>query len=115
MAEVIEVRVPDIGDFAEVEVIEIHVANGDSVEVEESLVTLESDKATMDVPSPFAGVVKNLKVADWRQSLSGHPGVLCWKPRGRKPAKTRQRPRMKIQHPRRLPRSHPRRLDGCRR
>lgn len=63
MAEVIEVRVPDIGDFAEVEVIEIHVANGDSVEVEESLVTLESDKATMDVPSPFAGVVKDLKVA----------------------------------------------------
>ena len=63
MAEVIEVRVPDIGDFAEVEVIEIHVASGDSVEVEDSLVTLESDKATMDVPSPFAGVVRDLKVA----------------------------------------------------
>ncbi len=57
-----EVRVPDIGDFADVPVIEIHVSPGDEVAVEDPLVTLESDKATMDVPAPFAGVVKQLSV-----------------------------------------------------
>ncbi len=57
-----EVRVPDIGDFTDVPVIEIHVSAGDEVDVEEPLVTLESDKATMDVPAPFAGVVKQLSV-----------------------------------------------------
>ena len=58
-----EVRVPDIGDFADVPVIEIHVSTGDEVAVEDPLVTLESDKATMDVPAPFAGVVKQLRVS----------------------------------------------------
>ncbi len=58
-----EVRVPDIGDFDEVPVIEILVGVGDSVAVEDPLVTLESDKATMDVPAPFAGVVKELSVS----------------------------------------------------
>ena len=101
MAEVIEVRVPDIGDFAEVEVIEIHVANGDSVEVEESLVTLESDKATMDVPSPFAGVVKDLKVAIG-DKVSQDTLVCLLETARAKAGETRQRPRMKIQHPRRL-------------
>jgi dihydrolipoamide dehydrogenase len=57
-----EVRVPDIGDFIDVPVIEIHVAAGDSVAVEDPLVTLESDKATMDVPAPFAGTVQQLHV-----------------------------------------------------
>ena len=57
-----EVRVPDIGDFTDVPVIEIHVSPGDEVAVEDPLVTLESDKATMDVPAPFAGVVKQLSV-----------------------------------------------------
>jgi len=57
-----EVPVPDIGDFADVPVIEIHVAAGDSVAAEDPLVTLESDKATMDVPAPFAGVVSGLRV-----------------------------------------------------
>jgi dihydrolipoamide dehydrogenase len=57
-----EVRVPDIGDFTDVPVIEIHVAPGDEVAVEDPLVTLESDKATMDVPAPLAGVVKQLQV-----------------------------------------------------
>ncbi len=60
--DVVEVPVPDIGDFAEVPVIEIHVAPGDEVAVEDPLVTLESDKATMDVPAPFAGVVSELRV-----------------------------------------------------
>jgi dihydrolipoamide dehydrogenase len=58
-----EVRVPDIGDFDEVPVIEILVAVGDEVAVEDPLVTLESDKATMDVPAPFAGTVKELSVS----------------------------------------------------
>ncbi len=58
-----EVRVPDIGDFGDVPVIEILVSVGDEVAVEDPLVTLESDKATMDVPAPFAGVVSELSVA----------------------------------------------------
>ena len=57
-----EIRVPDIGDFTDVPVIEIHVSPGDEVAAEDPLVTLESDKATMDVPAPSAGVVKQLSV-----------------------------------------------------
>jgi dihydrolipoamide dehydrogenase len=57
-----EVRVPDIGDFTDVPVIEIHVSPGDQVAPEDPLVTLESDKATMDVPAPEAGTVKQLQV-----------------------------------------------------
>ena len=62
MATLLEVKVPDIGDFKDVPVIEVLVKPGDTVKPETSLVTLESDKATMDVPSPAAGVVKELKV-----------------------------------------------------
>ncbi len=62
MSQVIEVKVPDIGDFKDIPVIEVLVKAGDTVEKEQSLVTLESDKATMDVPSPVAGTVKELKV-----------------------------------------------------
>src|SRR5690242_6213601 len=57
-----EVKVPDIGDFKEVEVIEVLVKPGDSVAKEQSLITLESDKATMEIPSPGAGVVREIKV-----------------------------------------------------
>src|SRR6478672_1904864 len=62
----LEVKVPDIGDFNDVPVIEVLVKPGDTVKAEDSLVTLESDKATMDVPSPSAGVVKavTVKVGD---------------------------------------------------
>jgi dihydrolipoamide dehydrogenase len=59
---VTEVRVPDIGDFQDVPIIEIHVSPGDEVAVEDPLVTLESDKATMDVPAPEAGKVAQLRV-----------------------------------------------------
>jgi pyruvate dehydrogenase E2 component (dihydrolipoamide acetyltransferase) len=62
MAGSIEVKVPDIGDFKEVGVIEVLVAPGDRVEKEGSLITVESDKATMEIPSPTAGVVKELKI-----------------------------------------------------
>lgn len=58
-----EVHVPDIGDFSDVDVIEVLVAEGDSIAAEDSLITLESDKASMDIPAPKAGVVKQLKVA----------------------------------------------------
>ncbi|WJG10208.1 dihydrolipoyllysine-residue acetyltransferase [Aliiglaciecola sp. LCG003] len=61
--QVIEVKVPDIGGDADVDVIEVLVAEGDTVEAETGLITLETDKATMDVPSPAAGVVKSLKIS----------------------------------------------------
>ncbi|HZW13365.1 MAG TPA: dihydrolipoyl dehydrogenase [Noviherbaspirillum sp.] len=58
----VEVKVPDIGDFKEVEVIEVLVKAGDTIKVDQSLVTVESDKASMEIPSSHAGVVKELKV-----------------------------------------------------
>ncbi|MCP5150506.1 MAG: dihydrolipoyl dehydrogenase [Chromatiales bacterium] len=63
MATTIEIRVPDIGDFHDVPVIEVLVAPGDRVEAEQALVTLESDKATMDVPAPGAGTIASVNVA----------------------------------------------------
>jgi len=60
---VVEVKVPDIGDFKEVAVIELLVKPGDAVKAEQSLITVESDKASMEIPSSHAGVVKELKVA----------------------------------------------------
>ena len=63
MANIKEIPVPDIGDFDEVEVIEILVSVGDSIEAEDSLISLESDKATMEIPAPEAGIVKEIKVA----------------------------------------------------
>ena len=63
MTELTEVRVPDIGDFSDVPVIEVLVEVGDRIRPEDPLVTLESDKATMDVPAPAAGVVRELAVA----------------------------------------------------
>jgi pyruvate dehydrogenase E2 component (dihydrolipoamide acetyltransferase) len=62
MGQIVEVQVPDIGDFKDVEVIEVLVKAGDTVTQEQSLVTVESDKASMEIPSSAAGVVKELKV-----------------------------------------------------
>src|SRR5438477_453381 len=62
MSQAIEVKVPDIGDFKDVPIIEVLVKPGDSVEKETPLIALESDKATMEVPAPAAGVVKEVKV-----------------------------------------------------
>ena len=59
---IVEVKVPDIGDFKEVEVIEVMVKPGDTIKVDQSLLTVESDKASMEIPSSAAGVVKELKV-----------------------------------------------------
>ena len=99
-----EVRVPDIGDFTDVPVIEIHVAAGDEVAVEDPLVTLESDKATMDVPAPFAGVgqadarqdrrpgVGGQRAADARDGLGRRRAERP--PRRRRPLPRRQPPRL---------------------
>jgi pyruvate dehydrogenase E2 component (dihydrolipoamide acetyltransferase) len=68
-----QVLVPDIGDFKEVEVIEVLVKPGDAVTKEQSLITLESDKATMEIPSPAAGVVKELKIKTGDKVSKGSP------------------------------------------
>ncbi len=62
MSQTIEIKVPDIGDYQNVPVIDVLVALGDTVSMDQSLVTLESDKATIDIPSPFAGVIRQISV-----------------------------------------------------
>ncbi|MBK9662662.1 MAG: dihydrolipoyl dehydrogenase [Nitrosomonas sp.] len=62
MTQVVEIKIPDIGDFKDVPVIELFVAPGDKIEKETSLITLETDKASMEVPSPEAGVIQAVKV-----------------------------------------------------
>src|SRR6185369_9395047 len=66
VADLKQVEVPDIGDFTDVPVVEVHVSAGDTVAVDDPLITLETDKASMDVPAPFAGTVAEvlLKVGD---------------------------------------------------
>src|SRR5213083_5844 len=59
---IVEVKVPNIGDFKEVEVIELMVKPGDTIKVDQSVITVESDKASMEIPSSHAGVVKEIKV-----------------------------------------------------
>ena len=63
MADLIELKVPDIGDFDEVEIIEVLVAVGDTVEENQDLITLESDKAAMEIPASHSGIIKELKVS----------------------------------------------------
>ena len=60
---ILDIKVPDIGDFAEVTVIELMVKVGDTIKPDQSLITVESDKASMEIPSSHGGVVKELKVA----------------------------------------------------
>src|SRR5437868_2977118 len=62
MSQTIEVKVPDIGDFKNVPVIEVMVKPGDTIKAEDSLITLESEKATIDVPAPSAGTGKEIRV-----------------------------------------------------
>jgi dihydrolipoamide dehydrogenase len=76
MSATVEVKVPDIGDFDAVDVIEILVKPGDRVEAESSLITLESDKATMEIPSPAAGVVNRLIVKIGDKVSKGSPILL---------------------------------------
>ena len=76
MATTTEISVPDIGDFKDVAVIEILVKPGDLVQAEQSLITVESDKATMEIPSPSAGVVKQLRVKTGDKVSKGSPILL---------------------------------------
>jgi pyruvate dehydrogenase E2 component (dihydrolipoyllysine-residue acetyltransferase) len=71
-----EVKVPDIGDFKDVPIIEIHVKQGDAIDAEDPLVTLESDKATMDVPAPSGGTVERLLVKVGDRVSAGSPILL---------------------------------------
>ncbi|MBV8129204.1 MAG: E3 binding domain-containing protein, partial [Planctomycetaceae bacterium] len=71
-----EVKVPDIGDFKDVPIIEIHVKEGDAINAEDPLVTLESDKATMDVPAPSGGTVERLLVKVGDRVSAGSPILL---------------------------------------
>src|SRR6185295_2103670 len=73
MSNVIEVQVPDIGEFKDIPVIEVLVKPGDRVKAEDSLLTLESDKATMEVPSPAAGVVKEIRIKVGDKVSQGAP------------------------------------------
>ncbi len=91
MAETIEVKVPDIGDSDDVEVVEVLVAVGDTVEVEQSLITLESDKASMEVPSPAAGTVSRLEVSPGDKVAQG-ASILLLAAEGSEPQTT---PRMR--------------------
>ena len=98
-----EVRVPDIGDFADVPVIEVLVAPGDTVAPEDPLITLESDKATMDIPAPAAGVIAELavhvgdRVSEGSLVLTLEPasgdGAAPAAPAGEAPAAARRRDR----------------------
>ena len=71
MANIEKILVPDIGDFDSVDVVEVLVGTGDTVAVDDSLISLESDKATMDVPSPKAGVVQDVKIKAGDQVAEG--------------------------------------------
>ncbi len=71
MSEVKQVKVPDIGDFDGVPVIEVLIKAGDTVAKDDGLVTLESDKATMEVPAPFAGTVREVKVSEGDEVAEG--------------------------------------------
>ncbi len=76
MSQTIEVKVPDIGDFHDVPVIELLVAPGDSIQAEQALVMLESDKATLEVPSPVAGIVKEVRLKLGDKVSAGTPVLL---------------------------------------
>ena len=65
MSKEVEIRVPDIGDFTDIPIVEVLVKEGQSVEAEQSLVTLESDKAVMEIPAPAAGIVKSLDAVSY--------------------------------------------------
>jgi pyruvate dehydrogenase E2 component (dihydrolipoamide acetyltransferase) len=97
-----DVLVPDIGDFKDVEVIEILVKAGDTVAKEQSLVSLESDKATMEIPSPEAGVVKELKIKVGDKVSQGSV-LLALEASGAAPAVVEKAPEPKAPEPKKTP------------
>lgn len=128
MSNVVEVKVPDIGDFKDVEIIDVLVKPGDAVKAEDPIITLESDKATIDIPSPGAGVIKALKVkkgdrvsegdaiADM-ETEAGVPGEKPAQQATEKPAEARPEPAPKATEPTRAesrPAPEPARAAGPR-
>src|SRR5216110_20977 len=91
-----EVKVPDIGDFKQVEVIEVLVKPGDAVAKEQSLITLESDKATMEIPSPGAGVVKELRIKLGDKVSQGSPILVLESAQPKKSPKHPSRRRLRL-------------------
>lgn len=75
MSKILEINIPDIGDFDNVPVIEVLVAVGDVVDKDQSLITLESEKATMEIPSPYAGVIKSVTVKEGQ--IVTHRTFIC--------------------------------------
>jgi pyruvate dehydrogenase E2 component (dihydrolipoamide acetyltransferase) len=100
----VEVRVPDIGDFKDVTVIEVLVQPGANIKLEQSLVTVESDKASMEIPSSVAGVLQEIRSRWATRSTSGICWPWCWQ-RRRQPQRPCPRRRL-LPRPRRLRRSH---------
>jgi len=80
-----EVSVPDIGDFKDVEVIEVLVKAGDAITAEQSLITVESDKATMEIPAPGAGTVRELRVKIGDKVSQGTPILVLDEAKGEAP------------------------------
>ena len=76
MATLVDIKVPDIGDFKDVEVVEVMVKPGDKIRVDDPLVAIESEKATMEVPAPQAGVVRELKVKVGDKVSEGSPIIV---------------------------------------
>ncbi|HET6565429.1 MAG TPA: FAD-dependent oxidoreductase, partial [Xanthomonadales bacterium] len=98
MSKILDVEVPDIGDFDAVPVIEVLVKAGDKVQQEQSLVTLESDKATMEIPAPFAGKVIEVKVAVGATVSQGDV-ILSLEAAEGEPAEQAPAPQMEKDHP----------------
>lgn len=76
MGAMVDIRIPDLGDFTDVEVIEVMVKPGDAVRVDDSLITIESEKASMEVPSTEAGVVREILVKVGDKVSEGSPIVV---------------------------------------
>lgn len=92
MSNEIEIKVPDIGDFKDVEIIDVAVKPGDSINKEDTLITLESDKATMDIPSPAAGIVKKLLVKSGDKVEEGVPILLLDEDTAQQPSPEQETP-----------------------
>ena len=115
MSETIEVKVPDIGDYKDVPVIEVFVKPGDTVGAEDSLITIESDKATMEVPAPSAGVVKELRVKVGDKVSQGSPVLVleAQVPKGSEPAPAKaEKPATPPKYRMRAPERQKRDRDG---
>ena len=113
MSNTVQIKVPDIGDFKEVEVIEVLVSVGDTIKAEQSLITVESDKASMEIPASQGGVVKSIsvkvgdKVAEGTVVLEVEAAGAAARRRARRRRRPRLRKRPSLPPPLRRPRLRP--------